>query len=343
MHIRLVRTTRVSTNNYLQQDWVFTALDGARYSNSYSSWDIAHPYRRRDWQRRYTVRTTVTSTDAKQLASITSAQGSLQFSYQAAARRDVGGTTKALSGVWLLNTQGDLVRRLDLVQHYADYGQTVPNAMAYDRYHLLLDRIIDRGAGCDYTNLWQFGYNQNTFCRNAATKDYWGYLNGLTYPSDGNLVAPYATSSLAAITYALAGRNRAPSLGFTQHMMLQSMTSATGLEQRFEYQLNDDNAGIGGSVRNVGGLRISRISKYDGISHANDVVDEFTYRKATDATQSSGTAGDWGVYEKLQLIHENYDRNSTTPPQFILSDALLRGTVPTCFNSGSNQSRTDYY
>lgn len=346
------KTYEVSTNNYLQQDWVFTALNGYRYYNSQNGLDLAHPWHVRTWQRRYTVRGSSNSVDAKQLLSITSAQGTLQYVYESAPRRDVGGTTNALSSLRLLNTQGELVKRLDFVQHYADYGRTVPNAMPYDRYHLLLDRIVDKGNGCAYTNLWQFTYNSNTFCRNAATKDYWGYLNSLTYPTDGTLVAPYATPVVINNSYSLSGRNRDASASFTQYMILESITSATGAVQSFAYQLHDDNIGFTSNNRNraVGGLRIYQISKYDGVNHSNDITEEYTYRKANNATESSGVWGDVGMFAKLQVIHDDIDNTVGAPPdgpvnnRSVPTDEALRRMVPYCYYAnGSNHSRVDYY
>ena len=334
----------ISTNNYLRQDWVFTAINGTRAVNCQQCQDLAHAWHARDWHRNYTVRSTVSSTDVKQLASVTSAQGSIQCSYQTAVRKDVGGSTNALSSIRLLNAQGDVIKRLDFIQHYADSGPIVPNAMTYDRYHLMLDRIVDRGSGCDYTNLWQFNYNPGTFCRNTATKDYWGYLNALAYPYDDILVAPYATPVISTISYSLPGRNRDPSLNFTQYMTLRSITSATGAVQSFAYQLNDDNVGIGSAtrIRAVGGLRIYRVSKYDGVDHNNDIVDEYSYRKVDDASQSSGIWGDGGMYNKLQLIHDGIDTNNSEWPDIIL-DASIRSAIPHCYSTSSTNRRADYY
>ena len=348
------KTYEITTNNYLQQDWVFTNRNGVRAFNCYSCWDRAHAWRKRDWHRSYTVRTTSTSTNTKQLTSIVGAQGSIQFSYETIARKDVGGTTNALSKIRLINAHGDLVKQLNLEQHYADYGSTVPNAMPYDRFHLMLDRIIDKGNGCDYIKAWQFGYDQHAFCRNAATKDYWGYLNGVTYPPDGILVAPYTPALSANAGYSLSGRNRDPDINFARYLILQSITSATGAVQGFTYQVNEYNSSSSSFSANypVGGLRIYRISKYDGISHLNDIVDEFTYRKAGSSTESSGCWGDGGVYAKMQMIHDNTKNNEHSSPTYPtgveISDANIRGVLPFCVmgagsNSETGNSRLDYY
>ena len=116
--------------------------------------------------------------------------------------------------------------------------------------------------------------------------------------------------------------------------------------QSFAYQLNDDNVSIGssGSNRSVGGLRIYRISKYDGITHSNDIVDEFAYRKADNANQSSGIWGDGGVYAKLQLIHDGIDNTQGSPPDNpVPFDDALRGMAPACYVNSANKSRVDYY
>ena len=348
------KTYEITTNNYLQQDWVFTNQNGSRAFNCYNCMDRAHAWHKRDWHHSYTVRSTSTSANTKQLTSIAGAQGSILFSYQTIARKDVGGTTNALSRVRLLNAHGDLVRQLNLVQHYADYGSTVLNAMPYDRFHLMLDRIIDKGNGCDYIKAWQFGYDQHAFCRNAATKDYWGYLNSVTYPTDGILVAPYTSPMSANAGYSLSGRNRNPDINFAQYLILQNITSATGSVQSFTYQLNEYNISFSSVSTNypIGGLRIYRISKYDGISHANDIVDEFTYRKAGSSTESSGCWGDGGVYAKMQLIHDKTTNTQSTSPTYPsgveIADANLRGLLPYCAvgpggNSNSGNSRLDYY
>jgi len=358
------RDYNFSTNTYLQQDWLYTT-DGAgntipnrpyefdpkfyNYNNKTLVYSSTSPNPFYTWTRRYTVQTTYSSTDAKQLATISSALGSLQFTYQAAARQDVGGTTGALAAIRLVDTHGVDVKKLELVQHYADYGQLTPNALGYDRYHLLLDKVLDKGKGCDYIEALSFGYNTQAFCRNTALKDAWGYLNGISYPSN-NVVVEGAANPGGIHPFNSDGRVRNPNVDYTQALILKSISAATGGVQTFTYELHDYSSfqpNTSTANYTAGGLRIKQIAKFDGLDHANDIVDNFIYRKVDDATVSSGCFGDPGLYAKIQLIH-GYGYSGTLaqlPPNVTpLTEAQIRGSIPHCIStSDNNANKLDFY
>lgn len=335
----------MSTHNYLQQDYIYTMYNNRReYTTPYIIFPLTHSTSATSaptgWSRAYTVRATVSSSDCKQLATITTSQGSVELTYETTARLDVGGNTKALAGITLRNKQNLLVKSLQFSHHYADAGTGYSSAytLPYDRYHLLLDKVVDQGAGCDYTQLYYFTYNPNAFLRNSDGKDDWGYLNSNVGHSATTVGAYTRGNPYPATTqFTLAGRDRTPSLAYAQALILQNVKLATGAETTFAYELHAANNYAGA----VGGLRIKAITQYDGLDHANDLTESFGY--TTSSGSSSGVLGDVGCYAKLRFMHgvPTYDGQYNNNVR--LTDDQIRGDIPGCVFSDPNNIKDSYY
>lgn len=120
--------------------------------------------------------------------------------------------------------------------------------------------------------------------------DYWGYYNAsaatslvpqvYTNPSTTSMeryrtMAPGAASS--SFPYTLTGTNRSANLSAAITGSLSKVYSSSGDTTYVEYELNSFYDNTAGSVTNGGGLRVKKITTFDGFDAANNMVTNYSY------------------------------------------------------------------
>jgi hypothetical protein len=144
----------------------------------------------------------------------------------------------------------------------------------------------------------QYGFNYYGLINQALTfpdstskeVDYWGYYNAsaatslvpqvYTNPSTSAMeryrnMAPGAASS--NFPYTLTGTNRAANLSAAMTGSLSKVYSSLGDTTYVEYELNSFYDNTAGSVANGGGLRVKKITTFDGFDAANNMVTNYSY------------------------------------------------------------------
>jgi len=134
--------------------------------------------------------------------------------------------------------------------------------------------------------------------RMGKSQDLWGYYNAAPanntyipalyiYPdmyNDSRRFSVYRRHLHTGREYYLPGADRLPNRHFMDIGMLTRVKHPTGGHTTYEYEphiFQDDNEVFSG-----GGLRIKKITKYDGISAANNLVYDYSYN--IDGTGTSG-------------------------------------------------------
>ncbi|TXJ23470.1 MAG: hypothetical protein E6Q24_18105 [Chitinophagaceae bacterium] len=195
-----------------------------------------------------------------------------------------------------------------------------------------------------YIGSYSYVYNGNTYSADLELapaftfyQDHWGYPNkwftltdymdelreDINYDNvDWSLVENYVINGLSIRDVYGYGY-------FTG--MLKTIKNPTGGEQTFEYENNSATVTGGTQQIPMGGARVSKITMYDGVSHSNDIIQEYKY------IREDGLSSGWGyeapVYEtsKSQRV---YNCGSGVKPGQILATAasslpgLLTSTVP---------------
>ncbi|KAA2238880.1 hypothetical protein F0L74_21950 [Chitinophaga agrisoli] len=117
--------------------------------------------------------------------------------------------------------------------------------------------------------------------RNAASQDYWGYYNpAVTYPYDNNLDIYKNLQNL------YASRFRVVNILTAVNGSLKSVKYPTGGTLEYEYEGNtalSNNANVA-----MGGIRVKKVTQFDKIDPAKNIVNE--YRYVDEVGKSSG----WG-------------------------------------------------
>jgi YD repeat-containing protein len=153
-----------------------------------------------------------------------------------------------------------------------------------DERMLKLDAVLIKGNLGDVVQRYNFTYFTNTFSWNPShvnfvnARDYWGYYNGAIQNTDLLLhrTVTYqqsVTSPVGTLTFG-GGVDRAVNTNYIKEGVLKRIDFPTGGYTEFDFESNQyNNSGI---VTNCGGLRVKKISSYDGTS-ANPIVKTYKY------------------------------------------------------------------
>jgi hypothetical protein len=157
---------------------------------------------------------------------ITSAQGSIEFRYDASTRADLSGSHR-LSGVDLLDLTGGLIRRYDLSHRYWS-GR------------LVLDAVTESENGLSkppYTFQYQEGIPLPPV--GSKSQDHWGFSNG---KPNTTLIPNVYTGSCVQTSFG----NRNPDFQYGKSGLIRAITFPGGGQTAFIFEAHDYHAGAQG-------------------------------------------------------------------------------------------------
>lgn len=127
-------------------------------------------------------------------------------------------------------------------------------------------------------------------------QDKFGYYNagvtGVDKSVEGSWTSFYSENELKQYVLSSLADYRKPYLTSAKNGILQSVTYPTGGSLTYTYEANQPQG-------QLGGVRVANVTRYDGISHSNDMVRQYAYVNADEAT-SSGWGGDNLVFKTTQ-------------------------------------------
>lgn len=236
--------------------------------------------------------------DTKRLSGIDWNGGHMIFTKNITKRIDVDRYTNdpiagyALGSIQIYNYRNQLIKNINLSTSYflslncfsSTDIQECPGF--YNRLRLDGISVNDQNYNFTYDT-------QQMPARYSPKMDFWGYYKNIdqntykiarpliyVYPADINnsiykgiySIYPRSTGGNVII---LPGSDRNPDPINAQANILKQIKYPTGGTDDFEYELNKFM--IDGTERSGGGLRIKRITSYDGLSHSNDIVRDYSY------------------------------------------------------------------
>ncbi|MBN9380024.1 MAG: hypothetical protein J0H74_04635 [Chitinophagaceae bacterium] len=197
-----------------------------------------------------------------------------------------------------INHVATLVKEFDLQYSYfqpAVMPTLSQNDLNYgnSNQRLRLDAIVEKGSDGSLKPPTSFIYNDNPSVpalpsRHSVQQDFFGYFNGNSCASLIPTVYVYThlpgNDRLSVYPYAgltpdftIAGADRTVNPTAILSGTLKSITYPTGGVTSFTFEPNDF------YYRNTtmlgGGLRLKQTTNYDGISHGNDVIKNYSYTK----------------------------------------------------------------
>ncbi len=208
----------------------------------------------------------------------------------------------AITGVEINYLEDKIVKRYKFTQDYFEspYEQHDPDHEIFFK-RLRLRSIQELGANnCTlppttfeykYNGFPGYGLAQRLPRRLSFQQDLWGYFNGASdniasmipkiylYPSiatDSRRFSVQKRTNFTGPEYTLPGGNRLPNPALMDIGVLTKINYPTGGSTTYEYEphkykdINDEFIG--------GGLRIKKITKYDGISANNNIVYNYFYQ-----------------------------------------------------------------
>ncbi len=205
----------------------------------------------------------------KNIGTITSPDlGSVSFTY---------GSNNRLTSVAVYH---DTTLRMKYDLEYITQG----GGTAYtedDRY--FLDRIIQRSTGAEADIIFRdFDYymTETLPYRGHPAIDHWGYYNASI--ADTRVASYIYDPNNIAREYGNANTDKSPNLARTKAGILERVNLPTGGYEHYTYELNETFEG------SRGGLRVQSIRTHDGISSANDIVTNYSYKTSGGVATSRG-------------------------------------------------------
>lgn len=131
----------------------------------------------------------------------------------------------------------------------------------------------------------------------SLAQDHWGYYNGAI---NNKSLVPNLYGMTMPNAFNIVNADRRVNPEFIRYGSLKKIIYPTGGYTEFELEANDTKMGItvqenpNAVKRYAGGLRVKKITQYDGVNHANDLVRTYNY------TYSDGTSS--GVL----MVQPNY-------------------------------------
>jgi hypothetical protein len=221
----------------------------------------------------------LTSVTELPMQQINFKNGKVVFELDSAWRSDVSYKVYGLKDikVYAYNYATKVMEVQKTIKFYKSYfGSTTPPA----NLRLRLDSIQVLDAAGAIVQHYRFGYNNsiNMPWYGSLAYDYWGYYNGKDASTS---LIPKQTVPFNGGTTQIGGtidHNRDPDSLHMQAYMLDTIYYPTGGHTVFTYQTNQYH-NSSGTLRLAGGLRISSISSYDGISSI-PIVKTYQYNQA---------------------------------------------------------------
>jgi YD repeat-containing protein len=328
-----VATKIMASNKNDSINFIYTTRTG-QVSNDFNDYFIINdnqngsgaPY---DMGTYYTATGTTTSTE-KKIQEIDFRNGKVVFDPSVADRQDGFTGQKSLSDikVYSFNTASNSYNLLKTIFFYQSYFLSSPsNAVRSLRLDSL--SVVDNSGVIKET--YKFTYNSQLLpTKDSRQKDYWGYYNGKANTTlVPQMSIPYqstSTGTSANITIGTTIYNgRDPDSNYMRASALQRIDYPTGGYSTFDFETNQYFDIASNSVKLGGGLRVRRISNYDGISPA-PVIKTYTY-----GLNECG-------YGRGNFLLKNYFFQSTQTNRVISDNTVGLG----CSSISTRRTRTFY-
>jgi hypothetical protein len=244
-----------------------------------------HPYTNYYAPGAHNNSTTLSNVVENDVSEINFKNGKVVFQKDASIRQDVP-TTNSIYGlanikIYALNFSTKTYQLQKSIVFYKSYFNPSGNE---NQKRLRLDSIQILDAGGSIMQHYRFSYNTSVVmpAYDSFAKDYWDYYNGKT-TSDALVPHMTYTASWAGgtNTYTIGSsvaNNRDPDSTYMQAYMLTSIAYPTGGHTDFAYQTNRY-LDINNNTVLAGGLRITSIKSYDGVS-PTPIVKTYQYNIA---------------------------------------------------------------
>lgn len=252
------------------------------------------------------------SVTGKRLSTITGPNFKVEFD-PGANRADLLGAY-TLGGVKLYSINAGvstLVKQFGLTYHWmADVTQPLlPGGFGDTRQHLILDTIYNKDANGVVVSNYNFGYYDSIPLPDRITtqEDFWGffcqnhcannfpkiYIHPDAGPVTEDVPSPainkysiFPDISYEGLTFILPGVDRSTNASSILSGTIKSIQFPTKGTTSFTFEPHS--FFYGGINRQGGGLRLRQSVSYDGVSHANDIVHNYSYYTPVDTFTSSG-------------------------------------------------------
>ena len=261
-------TDSYNTDFIVMNDLIYNTATG-----SYTS-DFGTPF----------TSTSSVSTTWQQRSEILFKNGKVVFELGTDSRQDFNSSLvmqKRLNAVKVYNLDAvsNTYKLIRTIQFYQSYFIKAADA---NTKRLRLDSLTIASSTGAAVETYRFDYNTTVTLpiKDSRAKDYWGYYNNI----DNNTLVPrmsvpYQTSSGGTPTSVWVGsvytNGREPDPNYMQACILNKITYPTGGYSDFVFETNQyiDAQSV---VKYGGGLRIKKISNYDGIT-ATPIVKTYKY------------------------------------------------------------------
>jgi len=274
----------------------------------------------------------ITIKSAKRVKKIQSAEGSIEFTF-INARSDIDGG-KHVQSISQKNAQGSTLKTF--VMFYSYFKGY------FDANHLKLDALQEIGYPP-----YRFTYNSLELPpRDVFQIDHWGYFNNNTYQRLYYSATPGFTTPTGVW---VTGANREADPSRAKACMLEKIQYPTGGYTAYEYELNSF-LNNGTEVRG-GGLRIKKMTIYDGLDLSKNREINYEYKNGT---TTSGVLNGVFPYNYLSITTRNIVQNSSTNVKYTRSSEPVNywkngsepfvgyGTVTT-YESGNGKTVNQFY
>lgn len=274
------------------------------------------------------------------LGSVSYPDGTLvTFNYDTIPRADLL-TDYALKSMILSNAFSGSSYGYKFKYHYTDrYSRTrLPYkdyrddgwAAVYGPYHysLMLEAFYPY-SGTDSLPGYTFIYSPSVLHPRLGVTDSWGFGTSLSTP-----FLPAIDPTDCSIAPGL----RAPDIAFATGCSITGIELPAGGRITFDYELHSVKTGPAAS-RNIGGIRVRKMTSHDGLNHNNDLITEYRYVEE-DGITSSGVMINEPVYtytyRQLDIDGMNLWSYITPMPVKVMNDLtegltadiVVRSSVP---------------
>lgn len=218
------------------------------------------------------------------------------------------GDAKALSNIEIRDISNALVKKYNfnfsyfLATNVATAGTKVS---MYKKLKLL--SFSEQNADLTASNPpYLFEYDETVAIapRFSMRQDYWGYLKTTAAPSnvytpkvydypndalDNDFLSEFSyfpRTSNNSSQVIIGNYDKSPEASATKSCIIKKITYPTGGTTTFEFEPHDFM--LQNTTRSGGGLRIKKITDFDGSDHAKDIIKNYSYKQSIAPTLSSG-------------------------------------------------------
>ncbi|SHN28408.1 hypothetical protein SAMN05216524_108145 [Mucilaginibacter sp. OK098] len=220
-----------------------------------------------------------------------------------------------------------------LIDHNLDYNPNAPTTLSDPAAHgdpnkrLMLDQITELGSdGVLSKKPYLFSYNNDIPLPNrfSAQEDIWGNFNNNGSYSKIPTIYIYTTGFSGRKRFAvynidntppkftIPGADRSTNAAAIISGTINQITYPTGGTTSFQFEPNT--FFDAGENRTGGGLRLKQSTTYDGISHVNDIIKQYSYLQTANPSLSSGALFNLPVYAYAENFFRYWPGTPNTGP-----------------------------